>query len=103
VIRDIPMAFTVGTRHIASLQCIPCHQCITSVRHGETLAAEARLETNKKVMDKALSITPGYCGCSARYITLKVSYTVIWAPPCNTGQPLAIPTAALSESAAMMV
>ena len=36
------------------------------------------------------------------YIIMKVSYTEIWPPPCNTGQLLAISTAALSESALIM-
>src|SRR5712692_6498146 len=36
------------------------------------------------------------------YITRKVSYTVIWEPPCKTGHILAISTAASSESAVIM-
>src|SRR6516162_8343537 len=35
------------------------------------------------------------------YITLKVSRTTIFAPPCKTGQPLALATASSSESALM--
>src|SRR6266487_2967236 len=40
--------------------------------------------------------------CPHPYMTGKVSNTVIWAPPCNTGQRLAVSTAASSESALIM-
>ena len=45
---------------------------------------------------------PVLAAVGSRHITLKVSRTTICAPPCNTGQPLALATASSSESAWMI-
>src|SRR6185436_16265758 len=65
-------------------------------RHRLDLGVASRAGARRPALrtDRAGS-APG----PARYITAKVSYTVMLAPPWSTGQPLALLTASSSESA----